>query len=169
VRCFNTCGPRQRGRYGMVIPRLIRNALTGKPLQVFGSGEQTRCFSYVGDVVRGVMQLAESSDTPGEVFNIGTDEEVSINELARRVNRITGSASPIVHIPYEEVYGTKFEDMNRRVPDLTKIRQFVGYRPSVTLDELLRLTVAHIRTQMDDGVGVLEVPTATVPAVRSSA
>lgn len=166
VRCFNTCGPRQRGRYGMVIPRFITSALTGRPIQVYGSGRQSRCFSYVGDVVRGVLMLADCHQAGGEVFNIGTDEEVSINELARRVKALTGSASPIVHIPYEEIYGTSFEDMDRRVPDLTKIRDLVGYRPTASLDELLRLTIDHIGAELAGGHPALfEVP---APAGGSS-
>jgi UDP-glucose 4-epimerase len=154
VRCFNTCGPRQTGSYGMVIPRLIRRALAGQPMEVYGDGKQTRCFSYVGDVVRGVLLLADCPDANGEVFNIGTDEEVSVNELAARIRTVTGSASPIVHIPYEEVYGQSFEDMRRRVPDLTKIDSYVGYRPEVRLDELLAMTVEHARDEAGEQVAV---------------
>jgi UDP-glucose 4-epimerase len=142
VRCFNTCGPRQRGDYGMVIPRFVESALRGEPISVYGRGDQTRCFSYVGDVLRGVLLLAASDATSGEVFNIGSQEEISIIDLAHRIKELTGSASPIVTIPYEEVYGRSFEDMSRRVPDLTKIHQYVGYTPEVSLDELLRLTIA---------------------------
>jgi UDP-glucose 4-epimerase len=142
VRCFNTCGPRQRGDYGMVIPRFIESALKGDPISVYGPGDQTRCFSYVGDVVRGVLLLADSEATSGEVFNIGTQEEISVLDLARRIKALTGSSSPIVTIPYEEVYGRSFEDMSRRVPDLSKIHQYVGYSPRVSLDQLLRLTLA---------------------------
>ncbi len=148
VRCFNTCGPRQTGRYGMVIPSMIQRACAGRPIEVFGDGEQTRCFSYVGDVVRGVMLLADCTDAHGEVFNIGTDEEVSINELARRVREKCGSSSPIVHIPYEEIYGHSFEDMRRRVPDLSKIHEFVGYRPEVGLDELLQRTIEYLPDEL---------------------
>ncbi|HWN82584.1 MAG TPA: GDP-mannose 4,6-dehydratase [Candidatus Udaeobacter sp.] len=160
VRCFNTCGPRQSGRYGMVIPRLIQRALSGQPMEVYGDGEQTRCFSYVGDVVRGVLLLADNSDSYGEVFNIGTDQEVSVNELARRIRALAGSSSPITHIPYEEIYGTSFEDMRRRVPDLTKITRFVGYRPVVRLDDLLSMTIAHMR--QDTEPAAAPVPAASV-------
>ncbi|MGD8396262.1 MAG: GDP-mannose 4,6-dehydratase [Candidatus Eiseniibacteriota bacterium] len=169
VRCFNTCGPRQRGRYGMVVPRFIRAALLDKPIQVYGNGEQSRCFSYVGDVVRGVMLLAACDDAHGEVFNIGTDEEVSINELARRVKELTSSSSPIVHIPYEEIYGKSFEDMNRRVPDLNKIRDLVGYEPSASLDALLGLTIDHVRREVAGDVGLFDEPQPTpVEAVRGT-
>jgi UDP-glucose 4-epimerase len=160
VRCFNTCGPRQSGRYGMVIPRLIRRALAGQPMEVYGDGQQTRCFSYVGDVVRGVLLLADHADAYGQVFNIGTDEEVSVNELAKRIRSVAGSSSPIVHIPYEEIYGQSFEDMRRRVPDLTKITKYVGYRPEVRLDDLLSMTIEHMRQHAD--------APAPLPAVGAS-
>jgi UDP-glucose 4-epimerase len=158
VRCFNTCGPRQTGRYGMVVPGMIQRAIQGQPIEVYGDGRQTRCFSYVGDVVRGVLLLADCPDAYGEVFNIGTDEEVSINELAQRVREMCGSSSPVVHIPYEEIYGQSFEDMRRRVPDLSKIDSLVGYRPEVGLDEMLQLTIEHIRSEN------LAVAMAAVPA-----
>ncbi|MBI5837946.1 MAG: GDP-mannose 4,6-dehydratase [Candidatus Eisenbacteria bacterium] len=148
VRCFNTCGPRQRGEYGMVIPRFIESALRGEPISVYGGGEQTRCFSYVGDVVRGVLLLAATDTTNGEIFNIGTQEEISILGLADRIKRFTGSTAPVVTIPYEEVYGRSFEDMERRVPNLSKIHRYVGYEPHVSLDELLRLTIADISLQV---------------------
>jgi UDP-glucose 4-epimerase len=164
VRCFNTCGPRQTGSYGMVIPRLIRRALAGQPMEVYGDGNQTRCFSYVGDVVRGVLLLADCPDANGEVFNIGTDEEVSVNELATRIRTITGSSSPIVHIPYEEIYGQSFEDMRRRVPDLAKIDSFVGYRPEVRLAELLAMTVEHMRDEAEEQVAEPLAATAVLRA-----
>ncbi|HVP39962.1 MAG TPA: GDP-mannose 4,6-dehydratase [Candidatus Saccharimonadales bacterium] len=148
VRCFNTCGPRQRGDYGMVIPRFVEAALRGEPITVYGDGQQTRCFSYVGDVVRGVLLLAGADTANGEVFNIGTDEEISIHALAARIRDLTRSSSPIVSIPYEEVYGRSFEDMMRRVPDLTKIRSYVGFTPAVALDQLLRLTIEHVSAQV---------------------
>jgi UDP-glucose 4-epimerase len=134
------------------VPRFIRKALAGQPIEVYGNGEQTRCFSFVGDVVRGVLMLADAPDAHGEVFNIGTDEEVTINELAARVRRHCGSSSPVVHIPYEEIYGSSFEDMRRRVPDLNKIQRFVGYRPEVRLDDLLALTIEHMRSEDDDAL-----------------
>lgn len=141
VRCFNTCGPRQTGAYGMVIPNMITRALKGEPILVFGDGNQSRCFSSVVDVVRGVMLLADSSDAEGEVFNVGTGEETTILELAHRIRRMCGSDSPVELVPYEKVYGSSFEDMRRRVPSLEKIRRFVGYQPRVSLDELLEITI----------------------------
>ena len=141
VRCFNTCGPRQSAAYGMVIPNMIERALRDQPILVFGDGGQSRCFSAVSDVVRGAILLSESTETDGQVYNVGTEEEISIDELAERIRRLCGSNSTIEHVPYEHVYGDSFEDMRRRVPDLRKIRRAVGYRPEVTLDQLLELTV----------------------------
>lgn len=145
VRCFNTCGPRQSAAYGMVIPNMIVRALRDEPVQVYGDGLQTRCFSAVDDVVRGVMMLADSDEAVGEVFNIGADEEVTVLELANRIRRLCDSGSPVQFVPYEEVYGDSFEDMRRRVPDLSKIHRVVGYRPEVSLDQLLKLTIRHVR------------------------
>ena len=141
VRCFNTCGPRQSAAYGMVIPNMIERALRNQPIHVYGDGLQTRCFSAVSDVVRGVMLLADTKLAEGEIFNIGTDEEVSVLDLAHRVRRLCQSESEIERMPYEKIYGSSFEDMRRRVPDLRKIRKFVGYRPEVKLDQLLELTI----------------------------
>ncbi len=141
VRCFNVCGPRQSDRSGMVLPTFIRQALAGEPLTVHGDGLQRRCFSWVGDVVRGAVALLGEERSVGEVFNIGNDEETTILDLARRVVRLTGSSSPIVHVPYEEVFGEGFEDVRRRVPSLDKIRRLLGYEPEVSLDETVRLTV----------------------------
>jgi UDP-glucose 4-epimerase len=143
VRCFNTCGPRQSEAYGMVIPNMVQRALAGDPIQVYGDGLQSRCFSAVSDVVRGTLLLAESREAEGHVFNVGSDEEVTVSELARRIKRLCHSDSPIELVPYEKAYGASFEDMRRRVPDLSKIRRFVGYRPSFTLDRLLEATIRH--------------------------
>jgi UDP-glucose 4-epimerase len=140
VRCFNTCGPRQVDSYGMVIPNLLRQALAAEPMTIYGDGRQTRCFSYVGDVVRGVLALSRCPSAFGEVFNIGTDEEITILELADAIARVTGSTIPPQRVPYDEAYGPGFEDVLRRVPDLTKIRREIGYAPEVGLDRLLRLT-----------------------------
>ena len=145
VRCFNTCGPRQVDDYGMVIPRFVQQALRGDRVVVFGDGNQSRCFSYVGDVVRGVMMLADSADAVGQIFNIGTDREVTIIELAQRICAITGSDSVIETVPYDRVYKEPFEDIRRRVPDLDKIRRVVGYQPEVDLDTLLRRTVEAVQ------------------------
>ncbi len=148
VRCFNTCGPRQSSAYGMVIPNMIVRALRGDPILVYGDGEQSRCFSAVSDVVSGVLMLADARGTEGEIYNIGTDEEVSVKELARRIKSLCRSDSPIELVPYENVYGNSFEDMRRRVPDLTKIGRAVGYRPQVTLDQLLELAIRDMCEQM---------------------
>jgi UDP-glucose 4-epimerase len=148
VRLFNTVGPRQTGRYGMVIPNFVRQALTGAPITVYGDGRQSRSFGYVGDVVDGLIKLASEPRAVGEVFNIGNSEEVSMWDLATRVKDLTSSASPIVLVPYDEAYEAGFEDMPRRVPDLTKIRGLVGYAPRVELDEILRRVVEHARAAM---------------------
>jgi UDP-glucose 4-epimerase len=137
-RMFNTVGPRQTGRYGMVVPNLVRQALAGEPLTVFGSGRQRRCFCHVRDVVSAMTQLCEREDLFGEVLNIGSTEEVSILELAQRVKAATESESEIEFIPYEDAYGEGFEDMQRRVPDISKIGQALGWRPTASLDEILR-------------------------------
>jgi UDP-glucose 4-epimerase len=148
VRCFNTCGPRQTGAYGMVIPNMIARAMKDEPILVFGDGEQTRCFSAVSDVIRGALLLSETSATHGEVFNIGTDEEISVYELAQRIRTMCGSRAEIEFVPYEQVYGRSFEDMRRRVPNLEKIHRYVGYRPQVSLDALLELTIQDVCQQM---------------------
>lgn len=140
VRCFNTCGPRQIDSYGMVVPSLLKQALMGGTLTVYGDGMQTRCFSYVGDVVRGVLDLSRLEATRGQVFNIGSDREITILGLAEMVRRICNSNAGIRLIPYEEAYGQGFEDVLRRVPDLTRIRSMIGYCPEVDLERLLEIT-----------------------------
>ena len=142
VRCFNTCGPRQSDRYGMVVPTFVRQALADAPLTVHGDGQQRRCFSYVGDVVRGVIMLEQSRAAVGEVFNVGNDEEVSILDLAHRVIRTTGSRSSVSLVSYEHAFGGAFEDIRRRIPSLEKIRTYVGYEPRVSLDGILEMTIA---------------------------
>ncbi len=146
VRLFNTVGPRQTGRYGMVIPTFVRQALAGQPITVYGDGTQTRSFTYVGDVVGALAKLIEAPGAVGQVFNIGNTEEISIRALAERIRSMTGSRSEIVLIPYEEAYEAGFEDMPRRVPALGKIRALIGYEPTVQLDEILQRVVAHSRT-----------------------
>ncbi len=143
LRFFNTVGPRQVGTYGMVVPRFIRAALRGDPLHIYGDGHQTRCFSFVGDIVKATAKVAASGHTVGEIYNVGSDEEVSIAELAERVVAISGSSSPIVHVPYEEAYGEGFEDMRRRVPDLSKIRQAIGYKSTHNLNQILERVISH--------------------------
>jgi UDP-glucose 4-epimerase len=145
ARFFNTVGPRQTGQYGMVVPTFVRQALAGEAITVFGDGSQSRSFTYVGDVVDALQKLMVEPRAVGEVFNIGNIEEVTILELARRVKAITGSASPIVTIPYDQAYEAGFEDMPRRVPDLRKIEQLIGYRPAVGLDEIITRVVASQR------------------------
>lgn len=145
VRCFNTCGPRQTGQYGMVIPRFIKQALLDHPITVYGDGQQSRCFCDVSDVVRGVLALVEEPAAEGDVFNIGSDEETTIAGLAERVKELTGSVSSIEYVPYEKAYEQGFEDMRRRVPDLTKIRETVGYEPQVSLQQILERVVAHFK------------------------
>jgi UDP-glucose 4-epimerase len=143
VRLFNTVGPRQTGRYGMVIPNFVKQALLGHPLTVFGDGQQSRCFTYISDVVGALVKLAEAEGAVGQVFNIGNDrEEVTILELAERVKARAGSRSQIVKVPYDKAYEEGFEDMQRRVPDLAKIRGLIGYEPVVHLDEILDRVVS---------------------------
>ena len=148
MRFFNTVGQRQLGRYGMVVPRFIKRALSGAPLQVYGDGTQTRCFTYISDVIRAMVELATCSDAVGEVFNIGSEEEISIKDLAKKIIKLTGSSSMVEYIPYEEAYGEGFEDMKRRVPDISKIKRFIGWQPEVDLDELLQRVTAYERERI---------------------
>ena len=145
VRLFNTVGPRQTGQYGMVLPNFVRQALAGQPITVFGDGTQSRSFTYVGDVVRALLALMHEPRAIGQVFNIGNVEEISISQLAERVKAAAGSSSPIVTIPYEQAYEAGFEDMPRRVPDLAKIRAFVGYEPKVGLEEIIVSVIEDFR------------------------
>lgn len=144
-RLFNTVGPRQVGHYGMVVPRFVQQALSGKPITVYGDGRQSRCFTDVEDVVRAVMKLMETRKAVGEVFNIGSDREISILALARKVRDAVDPRLPIRHVPYAKAYGAEFEDMRRRVPDLSKIRRAIGYRPTRTIDQILAKVIAHAR------------------------
>jgi UDP-glucose 4-epimerase len=137
VRLFNTVGPRQTGQYGMVIPNLIDQGLDGRPITVYGDGSQSRCFTHVADVVQAMMRLIEHPDARGEVYNLGSTEEVTILDLARRVQHLTGGRSEIVTIPYEVAYEEGFEDMRRRVPDITRIHDLIGYSPRHTLHQIL--------------------------------
>jgi UDP-glucose 4-epimerase len=143
VRLFNTVGPRQTGQYGMVIPTFVKQALSGRPLTVYGDGSQTRCFGYVKDVVGALVALMDKEEAVGEVFNIGSNEEVSIMGLAERVKELTGSKSEIVTVPYDEAYEEGFEDMPRRVPDTSKVAALTGFRPTVTLDEILQSVIEY--------------------------
>ena len=145
VRLFNTVGPRQTGQYGMVVPTFVKQALLGRPLTIHGPGTQSRCFVDVADVVGALIALMDHPDAVGEVYNVGSSEEISIEELARRVKRLAGSSSEIVHIPYEQAYGEGFEDMPRRVPDLGKVAALIGYRPSRSLDQIIERVIAYFR------------------------
>ena len=145
VRLFNTVGPRQTGRYGMVLPTFVRQALAGQPLTVFGDGTQSRSFTYVGDVVEALVRLVNEPKAIGEVFNVGNTGEVTILELAQRVKTATASASPVHLIPYDQAYEAGFEDMPRRVPDISKIQALVGYEPKLTLDDIIERVVAFMR------------------------
>ncbi|HLM57856.1 MAG TPA: GDP-mannose 4,6-dehydratase [Pyrinomonadaceae bacterium] len=143
VRLFNTVGPRQTGQYGMVIPTFVKQAMAGRPITVYGDGNQTRCFGYVGDVVGALAGLMDREEAVGQVFNIGSNEEVSIMQLAERVRDLTGSKSEIVTVPYDEAYEEGFEDMPRRVPDISKVGALVGFRPTVKLDQILQTVIEY--------------------------
>lgn len=142
-RFFNTVGPGQTGRYGMVLPNFVRQALAGAPITVFGTGDQTRCFGHVQDVVEALVRLIGTEAAIGEVFNVGTDEEISIRGLAEAVVEVVGSTSDIVYVPYDEAYAEGFEDMMRRVPDVSKLEATVGFRPRTPLSKIIRDVVEH--------------------------
>jgi UDP-glucose 4-epimerase len=145
VRLFNTVGPRQTGQYGMVIPRFVHQALKGEPITVYGDGSQSRCFGHVQDIIGGIVGLMNHSESVGQVFNIGNDQETSILDLARRVLELTGSKSEIKIIPFSEAYPAGFEDMQRRIPDLSKIRKTIGYEPKRDLDQILNDVIAQFQ------------------------
>ncbi|MFZ5516362.1 MAG: GDP-mannose 4,6-dehydratase [Candidatus Zhuqueibacterota bacterium] len=147
VRLFNTVGPRQTGRYGMVIPRFVVQALKGEPITVYGSGKQIRCFTYVSDVVDAIINLAYNAEAVGQIFNVGNTESISINDLAVKVKEMTNSSSEIVHIPYDQAYEEGFEDMTIRVPDLSKIKTLIGYQPSVQLTEILENVIEYFTNE----------------------
>ncbi len=159
VRLFNTVGPRQSGAYGMVIPRFVSQALAGQPLVVHGTGRQSRCFLYVKDVVWALTHLMDHNSSVGQVFNVGSQEEVTIEELARRVIAITKSRSAVQFVPYEEAYEEGYEDMPKRVPDTTKLREATGFAPTLNLNQIIESVVEHQR--MISGV-------AAVPAAAKS-
>jgi UDP-glucose 4-epimerase len=160
ARLFNTVGPRQTGQYGMVIPNLVRQALAGKDITVYGDGSQARCFTHVSDVVGALIGLAECFEAVGEVYNIGSTYEVTILELAERIRALTQSPSRIVFVPYEDAYEEGFEDMMRRVPDITKISNLIGYAPKCSLDEILHSVIEYQRRKM--------MSEATVPGFHRS-
>ena len=146
-RLFNTVGPRQTSRYGMVVPRFIEQALRGEPLTVYGDGEQTRCFADVRDVIKAIVGLSDCPDAVGEVLNIGSMEEVSMTQLAGRVIELAGSHSEIIYVPYSEAYEAGFEDFRRRVPDIAKIQQLIGFTPQYNLDDILLRIIDEMRSQ----------------------
>ena len=147
VRLFNTVGPRQTGQYGMVIPTFVKQALSGRPITVYGDGKQSRCFCYVGDVVGALMNLMNSEDSVGEVFNVGSNQEISIIDLAKKVKELTNSDSEIVLVPYDEAYEEGFEDMPRRVPDISKINKQVGFKPARDLEGILTSVIDYYTGQ----------------------
>ncbi len=151
VRLFNTVGPRQTGQYGMVIPTFVKQALSGRPITVFGSGEQSRCFCYVGDVVGALMKLMDDESAVGEVFNVGSNHEITILDLARRVKDLTNSKSEITFVPYDEAYEEGFEDMPRRIPDISKVNTQVGFQPEKSLDGILESVIEFHSEQMSVG------------------
>lgn len=150
-RLFNTVGPRQSGQYGMVLPRFVQSALAGKPIRVYGDGEQSRCFGNVYDVIEAIYGLSESPAAIGQVVNIGSQEEVSILELARRVKQRAGSTSEIVFVPYEQAYESGFEDFRRRVPSISKIQSMIEWEPTTRLDETIDQIIHYYREKMNDG------------------
>jgi len=147
ARFFNTVGPRQTGEYGMVVPRFVAQAMRNEPLTVHGDGRQTRCFTHVSDAVRAAIGLMDSAKTVGDVFNVGSEEEITILDLALKIRGMTGSASEIALVPYAEAYGENFEDMARRVPSLAKIRAVLEYEPQMRLDETLRSVIAYHQSE----------------------
>jgi UDP-glucose 4-epimerase len=150
MRFFNTVGPRQTGRYGMVVPRFVRQALRGQAITVYGDGRQSRCFGDVADVVGAIVSLAEHPEAVGQVFNVGNTEEITIRGLAERVIALTGSTSTIEYVPYDEAYAPGFEDMRRRVPSLEKITRLTGYKPRHSLNDILQRVIAYEKDRLDD-------------------
>ena len=144
-RLFNTVGPRQTGRYGMVLPNFVQCALLGKPISVYGDGTQSRSFTHVYDVVDGIIKLMNEPKAEGDIFNLGNDHEVTINDLAQRVKDMTGSQSDIEHIPYERAYGPGFEDMKKRCPDISKARKLIGFEPRHDLDAIIQSVIDYFK------------------------
>ncbi len=145
ARLFNTVGPRQTGRYGMVVPRFVALALLGKPIPVYGDGKQSRCFTYVADTVEYLVRLSRLPEAEGQIYNVGNNQEITIADLAEKIRTMSGSKSEIRTIPYDEAYAEGFEDMLRRIPDISKICRATGYKPVHDLDEILRRVIDHVR------------------------
>jgi UDP-glucose 4-epimerase len=157
VRLFNTVGPRQTGQYGMVIPTFVKQALAGRPITVYGSGKQSRCFCYVGDVVGALVKLMDNSKSVGEVFNVGSNQEITILDLAKRVKELAQSESEIVLVPYDEAYEEGFEDMPRRIPDIAKVNKHIGFSPEMNLDGILRSVIEyHTGQERRDGMAAAD-------------
>ncbi len=163
VRLFNTVGPRQTGQYGMVIPTFVKQALAGRPITVYGDGKQSRCFCYVGDVVGALMRLMDESKAVGEVFNVGSNQEITILELAEKVKELTRSNSEITFTPYDEAYEEGFEDMPRRIPDISKVNRLVGFKPEMNLQGILRTVI-----DFHSGQQLREQPRRAVEAMSST-
>lgn len=159
VRLFNTVGPRQTGRYGMVIPNFVQQALLGQDITIYGDGSQTRCFTHVSDVVKALIRVAEHPNAVGEVYNIGSDHETTILELAEQIRRMTESDSGLVFVPYDQAYEAGFEDMMRRVPDISKIRNLIDYHPTIKLEGILSSIIEYHRVKM---VGELGIPASSL-------
>lgn len=149
ARYFNTVGPRQTGRYGMVVPNFVQQALAGEPIKVFGDGEQTRCFTHVADAVRATIALMNTPEAEGGLFNVGSEEEVSMNSLAERIRVMAESTSPIEHVSYEVAYGPGYEDMRRRTPDISKLRKTIGYEPRFSTDDIIQDVISHYKSNKD--------------------
>ncbi|MDY6838677.1 MAG: GDP-mannose 4,6-dehydratase [Thermodesulfobacteriota bacterium] len=161
VRLFNTVGPRQTGQYGMVVPRFLEQAMRGEPITVFGDGSQKRCFTYVGDVVDAIIKLGNHAEAEGEIFNVGSTEEISIADLAKKIKGTLSSSSEIVFVPYDEAYEEGFEDMPVRLPDLRKVESLINYKPKVVLDEIIRKMYQYLhetKQQNDSGTSTNVIP-----------
>ncbi|MBI5124156.1 MAG: GDP-mannose 4,6-dehydratase [Candidatus Omnitrophica bacterium] len=145
IRFFNICGPRQTGRYGMVIPRFVKAALLNKPITVYGDGKQTRSFTHVMDAVSAIIKLSSCRTCVGEIFNLGNPNSISINRLAQKIKKMTASSSPIIHIPYEKAYEKGFEDMRHRKPDIGKLKRAVSFKPAYSIDDILRDVIGYFK------------------------
>ncbi len=165
VRFFNTVGPRQSSRYGMVIPNFVERALAGKPIEVHGDGTQTRCFTHVHDAVRAVLGLLEVPGAEGEIFNVGQQDEISITHLAERVKELSNSTSEITYVPYEEVYGPGFEDMKRRTPDISKLQDTIDFEPAFSLEDILQDVVRDVQSRASESDS--NEQTSTLAALKS--
>jgi UDP-glucose 4-epimerase len=163
VRFFNTVGPRQSPAYGMVMPRFVEQALQAKPLTVYGDGSQVRSFTWVGDAIEAITHLMDAPAAEGDVFNVGSEESITIRDLAERVRRMTGSSSEMVFVPYEEAFGPGFEDIKYRVPDISKLRRLTGYAPTLSIDEILERVIDYTRHRLSTHVAAHEVTLVPAP------